>query len=128
MKKSMLFAGIILIIILLVSIFLFKTIPTFNNDKITNNDKSSIKLNNHKIENIKKNEITKEVHEHVDFKVYLDGKEYNFSKEKYMSEENKTLSQIIHLHDMDGNVIHKHANGVTLGQFFESYWPDEFHC
>ena len=65
-------------------------------------------------------ETAEKVHEHADFKVYLDGKEYNFSRAKYMSDETKVLSQLIHLHDMDGEIIHKHANGVALGQFFES--------
>lgn len=61
-----------------------------------------------------------EVHDHADFKLYLNGNEYNFSQEKYMSSKNKTISNFIHLHDLEGNVIHKHAKGITLGFFFNT--------
>ena len=37
-----------------------------------------------------------------------------------MSKGNDSLSNFAHLHDMNGNVIHKHAEGVTLGFFFET--------
>lgn len=60
-----------------------------------------------------------EVHEHADFRVYLNGKEYDFSQEKYMS-NNRSLSNFIHLHDKEGNVIHKHSKGISLGFFFET--------
>ena len=60
------------------------------------------------------------VHEHADFKVYLYGEQYNFSQEKHMSGNGTHLSEDVHLHDMDGEVMHKHANGVTLGTFFTS--------
>ena len=61
-----------------------------------------------------------EVHEHADFKVYLNGVVYNFSQEKYMSEGENKLSEVVHLHDLDGEIIHKHAKGVVLGLFFKS--------
>jgi hypothetical protein len=65
-------------------------------------------------------------HDHADFKVYLNGQAYNFSQEKYMTpsgagEEcggNSTLPA--HLHDMDGNLAHKHATGVTWSYFFST--------
>ncbi len=61
-----------------------------------------------------------EVHKHADFKVYLNGERYNFSQQVYISSQNKTLSNFVHLHDMDGEVIHQHIAGVTLGEFFNS--------
>lgn len=60
-----------------------------------------------------------EIHEHADFAVYVEGNRINFSRPDYMS-DNGELSEKIHLHDMDGNVMHKHAEGATLGMFFES--------
>ena len=66
------------------------------------------------------------VHEHADFKLYLNGAAYNFSQEKFMSEKpgadnkSRALSNFVHLHDGDGEIIHKHASGVTLGFFFKS--------
>ncbi|MBI4019330.1 MAG: hypothetical protein HY364_03685 [Candidatus Aenigmarchaeota archaeon] len=64
--------------------------------------------------------IVGEVHEHADFRVYINNEPYNFSQEKYMSTDSKTLSNFMHLHDMEGSVIHKHAEGITLGFFFRS--------
>lgn len=65
--------------------------------------------------------IVGEVHEHADFKVYLNGIAFNFSQEKYMSSKSGyELSDYAHLHDMDGDIIHKHAAGVTLGYFFNT--------
>ena len=60
------------------------------------------------------------VHEHVDFKVYLKGQAYNLSQQKYMSTADSKLSPFIHLHDSDGNIIHLHASGITLGMLFQS--------
>ena len=62
----------------------------------------------------------REYHIHADFRVYLNGTAWNFSQEKYVSDESKVLDPVLHLHDMDGNVIHQHAEGVTLGDFFRS--------
>lgn len=61
-----------------------------------------------------------EVHEHADFKVYLNDGQYDFSAEKYHSRENRPLSNFIHLHDLKGNIIHKHATGIKLGFFFRT--------
>ncbi len=67
-----------------------------------------------------------EVHEHADFKVFLNGNEFNFSQSKYMSgkingsNQTKLLSNFVHLHDLDGGVVHKHINGVTMGMLFKT--------
>lgn len=61
-----------------------------------------------------------DVHEHADFKVYLNGEAYNFAQDKYMSGEEKSLSNFTHLHDGEGDVIHKHMTTITLGDFFSS--------
>ncbi len=60
------------------------------------------------------------VHEHADFKVFLNEQEFNFAQKKFISDENNSLNHFIHLHDLNGNIIHKHFKGVTLKQFFES--------
>jgi len=64
--------------------------------------------------------VVGDVHYHADFAVYLNGEIYNFAQEKYMSTENKSLSNFAHLHDMNGNIMHKHALGITLGFFLET--------
>ncbi len=70
-------------------------------------------------ENETDNQILGEVHEHADFKLYILNEEYNFSQEKYMSDE-KIKNNFIHLHDMDGDLIHSHIKGNTLEFFFFS--------
>ncbi len=60
------------------------------------------------------------VHIHSDFKVFIDGQSLNFSQTKYMSTNLTKLSNFVHLHDGDGDIIHAHISGVTLGEFFRS--------
>jgi hypothetical protein len=62
----------------------------------------------------------KPFHIHADMKVFLEGRPLNLSQERYMSFEGHTLSDVIHLHDMDGDVVHMHARGVTMSEFFSS--------
>lgn len=71
-------------------------------------------------------------HAHADFAVYIDGKKFNFEQQKYMSavpvkDENGEMilaerrdRQFLHLHDMNGDVVHRHKPGLTLGEFFTS--------
>lgn len=63
---------------------------------------------------------TTDVHEHADLAVYLDGHRLNLSQAKYMENSSEPKSELVHLHDMNGNIIHKHAVGATLGIFFGS--------
>jgi hypothetical protein len=62
--------------------------------------------------------VPAQFHIHADFKVFLNGVPFNFSQEKYMSSNASKLSDYVHLHDMDGDVIHVHARGISLGDFF----------
>ncbi len=66
------------------------------------------------------NPTPKPIHIHADFKVYINNIAYNFSQDKYMSTENHTLSPFIHLHDLNGDVIHQHFSGISLTTFFKS--------
>lgn len=59
-------------------------------------------------------------HEHADIKIYLAGKKLDLSQAKYQSTEDKELDPDIHLHDGNGDVVHKHRQGVTLGDLFTS--------
>ncbi len=70
---------------------------------------------------------TVEFHEHADFAVFINGKKFDFSGESYMStkpctiEENERADDdVVHLHDLDGGVIHVHRAGVTYADFFQS--------
>lgn len=68
-------------------------------------------------------------HTHVDFAVFINGQQLDFSDPKYMSEvydpngtEVRTdpMRRFLHLHDGNGNVIHRHKPGLTLEDFFRS--------
>ena len=56
-------------------------------------------------------------HEHVDFKVYIDGKPLDFAKSEY-----SVKSRHVHIESGIGfgEVIHVHATNVKIGFFFES--------
>lgn len=55
------------------------------------------------------------VHWHADFKVFVDGKPISFVKRDLM-----VKAQYVHIENMDGDVIHVHASGVTVGEFFRT--------
>lgn len=65
-------------------------------------------------------------HTHADFAVWINGTEYDFSKLQYMSgssadeKHEHARDKYLHLHDANGNVIHRHKPGLILGQFFAS--------
>jgi protein-disulfide isomerase len=59
-------------------------------------------------------------HGHVDFALYLEGKKFDLSADKYQSTHEKELSPDVHLHDNNGDIIHLHKEGVTMEDFFES--------
>lgn len=61
-----------------------------------------------------------DIHNHADFKVYLNGIKFDFSQDRYMSTSEHALNEYMHLHDGDGDVIHQHKSGLTLGDFFAS--------
>lgn len=60
------------------------------------------------------------VHEHADFKVYLNGQAFDFKSPKFQSSKENPLDPDAHLHDGNGDVTHKHRKGITLGYFFKS--------
>ncbi len=55
------------------------------------------------------------VHYHADYKVYIDGHAIDFAKREYM-----VKAQHVHIENMNGDVIHVHASGVTIGEFFRT--------
>jgi protein-disulfide isomerase len=59
-------------------------------------------------------------HIHADFKVYVEGKALDFSADKYQSVEGQEKDPAVHLHDNNGNLVHVHEKGVTLGRFFKA--------
>jgi len=64
--------------------------------------------------------IGEKVHEHSDLKVYLNDTLLNLSQDKYQSTKEKPLNEDTHLHDGNGNNVHKHRTKITMGDFFKS--------
>ena len=54
-------------------------------------------------------------HDHANFMVFINGEEINFALPQYI-----VKAKEVHIEDMNGNVIHKHATGITLGYFFKT--------
>lgn len=69
-------------------------------------------------------------HTHADFAVWINGDRINFSQDKYMSglstdesthdEADEAHHAYFHLHDGNGDVIHRHKPDLTIGEFFDS--------
>lgn len=68
-------------------------------------------------------------HSHADFKVYVNNAAIDFTQPQYQEHsghsgnESEEIgcgneSQLAHLDNGDGDVVHKHATGVTWGYFF----------
>lgn len=76
-------------------------------------------------------------HEHADFALFLNGQRFDFAQDVYMSvqpcvvraeggipfayaHEGESTDDFVHLHDMDGDVVHVHRAGITWHDFFDS--------
>lgn len=61
-----------------------------------------------------------EVHVHGDFRLYIGDERIRFTDNKYQSSGATTHHASLHFHDGNDEVIHRHADGVTLVEFFDS--------
>ncbi len=59
-------------------------------------------------------------HTHADVALYVNRTKIDLSQEKYMSGKEKPLHQFFHLHDGNGDVIHRHKPGIAIGELFSS--------
>ena len=55
-------------------------------------------------------------HRHVDFKLYVLGNPMDFSVSKF-----QVRHEAVHFENRDGDVLHTHATGITLGYFFQTH-------
>lgn len=62
-----------------------------------------------------------EVHVHADFRLYLGDERIHFTDAKYQSDTTHAHHPSLHFHDGNDEVIHRHADGVTLSDFFASF-------
>ena len=54
-------------------------------------------------------------HRHADIKVYVLGKPLDFNSPKY-----QVMDKLTHVENNDGDVLHVHATGITLGFFLKT--------
>lgn len=59
-------------------------------------------------------------HVHADFAVFMNGQKMDFNSMAFMSDATQALDPIVHLHDGNPNVIHYHAQNISLQRFFNS--------
>jgi hypothetical protein len=60
------------------------------------------------------------VHVHGDFRLYIGDERIRFTDDKYQSSGATTHHASLHFHDGNDEVIHRHADGMTLVEFFNS--------
>jgi hypothetical protein len=60
------------------------------------------------------------VHVHADFLMYINNERIRFTDQKYQSTPEHAHHASLHFHDGNDEVIHRHADGVTLADFFQS--------
>jgi len=61
-----------------------------------------------------------DVHVHADFQMYVRDERIRFTAAKYQSDNLNIRHADIHFHDGNDDVIHRHADGITLVEFFKS--------
>lgn len=61
-----------------------------------------------------------EVHVHGDFRMYIGDERTRFTDAKYQSSTAHAHHASLHFHDGNDEVIHRHADNVTLVEFFDS--------
>lgn len=69
----------------------------------------------------------KHTHHHANFGLFIDDKQWDFSKAKYMEEvsmchlgDSIAPRQRVHLHSNVGDIVHVHHEGATWGHFFSN--------
>ena len=60
------------------------------------------------------------VHEHADFALYINGKQFDFGQPQFISHEGDLQSGVVHIHDPRHTVVHVHRAKTTWGDFFTS--------
>lgn len=60
------------------------------------------------------------VHWHADIALYIDGEAFDFGDSKFLSTEDRELSENVHIHDPRHSVVHVHREQSTWDEFFRS--------
>ncbi len=65
-------------------------------------------------------EARQPTHEHADFAVFINGKQFNFDQPQFLSTDTHDLSASAHLHAPRYTVVHVHKTNTSWGEFFTS--------
>lgn len=60
------------------------------------------------------------VHEHADFALFINGKQFDFNQPQFISHEDNPLSDEVHIHEPRYTVLHIHRAGTSWFAFFDS--------
>jgi len=73
-----------------------------------------------KTETFTVNDLRQEVHWHADFAVFIEGEQLVFNSEEYITTENFTVAEYVHIHKPYYSVVHVHREQTTWSEFFET--------
>lgn len=59
-------------------------------------------------------------HQHADFAVFIEGKQFNFDQPQFISTDTKETDAYVHIHEPRPTVVHVHKLGITWDYFFHS--------
>lgn len=65
-------------------------------------------------------DVQEAVHVHADFSFYILDERVNLTDPQFQSTAENAKHPRIHFHDGVDTMIHRHAEGITLGEFFDS--------
>lgn len=65
-------------------------------------------------------ELRQQIHEHADFALFIDGKQFDFNTSQFLSTEGDERSPNVHIHAPRPTVVHSHLSGSTWDEFFRS--------
>jgi hypothetical protein len=65
-------------------------------------------------------EVRKEVHVHSDFLFYINAMKVDLTADRYQSSTSSVKHKSFHFHDNIDTMLHRHADGLTLGDFMSS--------
>jgi hypothetical protein len=59
-------------------------------------------------------------HQHADFALFIEGKEFNFDQPQFISTADKDTDPYVHIHEPRPTIVHVHKLGITWDYFFHS--------
>lgn len=65
-------------------------------------------------------ELRQPIHEHADFAIFIRGQRLDFSNDRFISTEDKELSENVHIHNPRHTLVHIHRESTTWDEFFRS--------